>query len=320
MLRTSSGDLAADGEGWEVLAAVGLAAVAAVAAVCAATIPGARFARGTLRGRPALVVWTEAGWSVAAAGAGDSGAGACAGPVGWVGGAAGRVPAMRSAPPRSARRPERAGGGTAASRPPGGGAGANGLAPPGGGPDAPGVLVGSGPVLAPVPSGRARPVLAVGPGGASPRAASALAASAREGSGCPSGRGVVNPKLPPGPGPPGPGARVAPAPPRVPAPFPVGSAAGPLGCWAAWRRSGRWSPRTLSSNQSDLAASKIGRCSPVSSAAGSAGLVEATSSAGPRLGASMASGMGARTATVGGSSTRAVIPPYQECRSCTLML
>src|SRR5215211_5880280 len=138
MLRTSSGDLAADGEGWEVLAAVGLAAVAAVRA---ATIPGARFARGTLRGRPALVVWTEAAWSVAAAGAGDSGAGAGAGPVGRVG--AGRSPAMRSAPPRSARRPGRAGG----SRPPGGGAGANGLAPPGGGPDAPGVLVGSDPVL-----------------------------------------------------------------------------------------------------------------------------------------------------------------------------
>ena len=57
------------------------------------------------------------------------------------------------------------------------------------------------------------------------------------------------------------------------------------------------------------------------SAAGSAGLVEATSSAGPRrLGASIASGMGARTATVGGSSTSAVMPPYQECRSCTLML
>ena len=61
MLRTSSGDLAAE-EDWELTAGSGLAAVA----VCAATIPGARFARGTLRGRPALVVWTEAAWRVGA--------------------------------------------------------------------------------------------------------------------------------------------------------------------------------------------------------------------------------------------------------------
>jgi hypothetical protein len=62
MLRTSSGDLAAEEEGWELPAGSGLAPVAAVRA---ATIPGARFARGTLRGRPALVVWTEAAWSFA---------------------------------------------------------------------------------------------------------------------------------------------------------------------------------------------------------------------------------------------------------------
>jgi hypothetical protein len=62
MLRTSSGDLAAEEEeGWELPAGSGLAPVAARAA----TIPGARFARGTLRGRPALVVWTEAAWSFA---------------------------------------------------------------------------------------------------------------------------------------------------------------------------------------------------------------------------------------------------------------
>ena len=73
MLRTSSGDrLAEAGEGSELLAGVG---VAAAAAVRAATIPGARFARGTLRGRPALVVWTEAAWSVAGAGASGTGIG-----------------------------------------------------------------------------------------------------------------------------------------------------------------------------------------------------------------------------------------------------
>ena len=74
MLRTSSGDrLAEAGEGSELLlAGVG---VAAAAAVRAATIPGARFARGTLRGRPALVVWTEAAWSVAGAGASATGTG-----------------------------------------------------------------------------------------------------------------------------------------------------------------------------------------------------------------------------------------------------
>jgi hypothetical protein len=75
MLRTSSGDFAAGGGASELLAAVGLAAVAA-AAVRAATIPGARFALGTLRGRPALVVWTEAAWSVAGAAASGAGSGA----------------------------------------------------------------------------------------------------------------------------------------------------------------------------------------------------------------------------------------------------
>ncbi|HEV3504646.1 MAG TPA: hypothetical protein VG637_05090, partial [Actinomycetes bacterium] len=65
MLRTSSGDLAAEEEGgWELPAGSGLAAVAAARA---ATIPGARLARGTLRGRPALVVWTDAAWRVGAA-------------------------------------------------------------------------------------------------------------------------------------------------------------------------------------------------------------------------------------------------------------
>ena len=73
MLRTSSGDLAAEEEGWELPAGSGLAPVAAVRA---ATIPGARFARGTLRGRPALVVWTEAAWSVAGAAASGAGSGA----------------------------------------------------------------------------------------------------------------------------------------------------------------------------------------------------------------------------------------------------
>ena len=61
MLLTSSGDRAAEDEGgWELLAGAGLVGLVAAAAVRAATIPGARFARGTLRGRPALVVWTEA--------------------------------------------------------------------------------------------------------------------------------------------------------------------------------------------------------------------------------------------------------------------
>jgi hypothetical protein len=67
MLRTSSGDRPTGAEeGSELPAGAG---VAAVAAVRAATIPGARFALGTLRGRPALVVWTEAAWSVAGAAA-----------------------------------------------------------------------------------------------------------------------------------------------------------------------------------------------------------------------------------------------------------
>src|SRR5215213_1876929 len=69
MLRTASGDRAAAGDGGEVLSGAGLAAVAAVRA---ATIPGARFARGTLRGRPALVVWTEADSSVGAVPSGEA--------------------------------------------------------------------------------------------------------------------------------------------------------------------------------------------------------------------------------------------------------
>ena len=73
MLRTSSGDRPAEAEEGSGLPAG--AGVAAAAAVCAATIPGARFARGTLRGRPALVVWTEAAWSVAGTGASGTGIG-----------------------------------------------------------------------------------------------------------------------------------------------------------------------------------------------------------------------------------------------------
>src|SRR5512132_75515 len=185
MVRTSSGDrLAEAGEGSELLAGVG---VAAAAAVRAATIPGARFARGTLRGRPALVVWTEAAWSVAGAGAGASGAAVGAAP--WA-----RAPgAVAGWPVRSARRVDRPGGGEAGVGAsgwpsPGDGAATNGVAPPGGGPDAPGVRVGSGPVrpLGPVRSLRdlvsvlpAGPgsALALGPGSA--LAASARAASAR---------------------------------------------------------------------------------------------------------------------------------------------
>src|SRR5215212_6282434 len=109
MLLTSSGDRAAEDEGgWELLAGAGLVGLVAVAAVRAATIPGARFARGTLRGSPALVVWTEADWSVGAvpsgvaamawapagAGSGTRGSGARAA-------AAARPAATRSA--RSAR-------------------------------------------------------------------------------------------------------------------------------------------------------------------------------------------------------------------------
>jgi hypothetical protein len=60
MLLTSSGDREAEEVGpWGPVVSAGLTA----AAVVAATIPGARFARGTLRGRPALVVCTEVLWS-----------------------------------------------------------------------------------------------------------------------------------------------------------------------------------------------------------------------------------------------------------------
>src|SRR5215218_1031429 len=166
MLRTSSGDRAAEAEEGSELLLAG-AGVAAAAAVRAATIPGARFARGTLRGRPALVVWTEAAWSVAGAGAGASGAEV--GAVPWA-----RVAPWAAAgwPARSARRLDRPGGGGEAGAgasgwpSPGDGAAANGVAPPGGGPDAPGVRVGSDPVrpLGPVRSRRDLvSVLAVGP-------------------------------------------------------------------------------------------------------------------------------------------------------------
>src|SRR5215218_7669880 len=180
MLRTSSGDRAAEAEEGSELLLAG-AGVAAAAAVRAATIPGARFARGTLRGRPALVVWTEAAWSFAGASAATSAAASDVA-AGWPAGA--RSALTRSAP---ARRLERPGGGGEAgasgSVPPGGVAGANGLAPPGGGPDAPGVLVGSGPVRArvPVPSPRDLPALAVGATGASGASAWAAAALAETG-------------------------------------------------------------------------------------------------------------------------------------------
>ena len=187
MLLTASGDRAAEGDGGEVLSGAGLAAVAAVRA---ATIPGARFARGTLRGRPALVVWTEADWSVGAvpsgeaavawapAGAGSGGHGSDTLGSDTLGSdtlgsdtrgsgaraaAAARLAATRSARSarsarrsvRPSRRPARLGRGDPApgccSRPDGE-AGMNGVAPPGGGPDAPGVRVGRGPVRASAPA------------------------------------------------------------------------------------------------------------------------------------------------------------------------
>src|ERR687891_2747297 len=102
MLLTSSGDRAAEGDGEEVLADAGLAAVAAVRA---ATIPGARFARGTLRGRPALVVWTEAAWRFAGAEAAASAAMAPAGAGTWAGPAgAGWAAGPPSGPPPSTPR------------------------------------------------------------------------------------------------------------------------------------------------------------------------------------------------------------------------
>src|SRR5688500_5116316 len=114
MLRTSSGVLAAEEAGRGAPAG---SVVAVVAAARAATIPGARLARGTLRGRPALVVWTEAAWSFgAAAAASAAGAPAAAGAGSW---AAGAPPARtrsartRSPPVRSARRLDRPGVGGA---------------------------------------------------------------------------------------------------------------------------------------------------------------------------------------------------------------
>src|SRR5829696_10334828 len=107
MLLTASGDRAPTGDGEEVLAGAGLAAVAAVRA---ATIPGARFARGTLRGRPALVVWTEADWSVGAVPSGaaamawaPAGAGSGPGGSGTRGWGARAAAAARPAATRSAR-------------------------------------------------------------------------------------------------------------------------------------------------------------------------------------------------------------------------
>ena len=112
MLLTSSGDREAAGEvaAWGPVVSAGLTA----AAVRAATIPGARFARGTLRGRPALVVCTEVVWS--------DGAG-----VGRSTGAGGGCP-----PPRSWGARRDGGGGE------GGGEGGGAE----GGTEAPGVLVG----------------------------------------------------------------------------------------------------------------------------------------------------------------------------------
>jgi hypothetical protein len=72
MLLTSSGDREAEEDGvWGPVVSAGLT----VDAVLAATIPGARFARGTLRGRPALVVCTEVVWSDGAGGGMSTGAG-----------------------------------------------------------------------------------------------------------------------------------------------------------------------------------------------------------------------------------------------------
>src|SRR5215203_3995058 len=104
MLRTSSGDRAAEEAGWELAAGSGLAAV--VAAAWAATMPGARFARGTRRGMPALIVWTEAAWSVAAAGW-EAAAAPSAAAAGWAGAAGGRGRSglTRSAPGRRLARP-----------------------------------------------------------------------------------------------------------------------------------------------------------------------------------------------------------------------
>src|SRR5919108_5302989 len=111
MLLTSSGDRETE----EVRGAAVASAGRVAAAAFAATIPGARLARGTLRGRPALVVCTEAVWSEGAVGGTSTGAGG-----GWAG--------------RSWRARRGVGGGGA-----------------GGGEEAPGVLVGSGPAAEGVP-------------------------------------------------------------------------------------------------------------------------------------------------------------------------
>jgi hypothetical protein len=114
-----------------------------------------------------------------------------------------------------------------------------GLAPPGGGPEAPGIRVGRGPVRAvgPAPGSGAvaASALAASARAASARAASARAASARAASARAASIRAVSTRMA--------SARRAsalassvrdaPAPARVPLPFPVGSAARPLGCWAA---------------------------------------------------------------------------------------
>src|ERR671936_2304171 len=96
MLLTSSGERElAEGVG-----VVGVSAADSAAAAWAATMPGARLARGTRRGRPALVVGTEADGKPAGASEGSSAGGRAA---------------------RPAARPPRAGGGRGQGRAAGGG-------------------------------------------------------------------------------------------------------------------------------------------------------------------------------------------------------
>src|SRR6266498_827633 len=77
MLRTSSGER-------EKLLAGDVDSACSAARLLSATIPGARLARGTRRGRPALVVCTEAGWSVGS-GSGTAMSSPCRGARGCAG-------------------------------------------------------------------------------------------------------------------------------------------------------------------------------------------------------------------------------------------
>src|SRR6266545_1471997 len=166
MLLTSSGDRDAE-EGGGVLVLVGDGAALAVA--FAATIPGARFARGTLRGRPALVVCTEAAWTDAGVSGGVSA------------GVGGGWPAVRL----PARLAGLVGGGGVGAGPDGAGAAGEG------GAVAPGVLVGSGPTIDGVPVRRGGALLGASAGGrgASTTSGSASARGASTTSGSASARG-----------------------------------------------------------------------------------------------------------------------------------